>query len=432
MVNWVKREYNIAFRDGEGSTSISFLEKLAKYSITRVRRTFMPMLIYRTKQMYNEKGKMVKKRGGISAATFDKETHVRMLKMKGDEKNQIIGASNNMLGIEIKGARCSGNSEDKMGNKAASEIVVRVEKYFTTNESMTKMDYEKIVSGIRKEQESLKENNNNVREIVEIGKEHELKDAGENLENLPEMRDYFPVMPELPCFEEKVTYADAIFENVEGIGETSVSCKEKECEEVEGEVGEGRFKDEKSDPEKINSEKVLDSMMKESDKVEEEDNERTESEEDGGKEYSENVNDEDEDEAMKKSNRDEKEKTLITEKNNEEDKGNGQTKASRAKRGKRKVKKYVGKTRCGSCILEVETTKNEEVLLKLYGDDMMCAGTCKKTLYEVVDENNMAWVCKNCQRMECRLMYCFECRKKSNYDRGENEEPLKKRLRKRK
>ena len=71
---------------------------------------------------------------------------------------------------------------------------------------------------------------------------------------------------------------------------------------------------------------------------------------------------------------------------------------------------YTGKRRCAEkkCTLDIETETHEGTLWNRYGPKMKCSG-CYIGLLEAMKKTKLAMVCRGCKDEKCRFMLCLEC-----------------------
>ena len=71
---------------------------------------------------------------------------------------------------------------------------------------------------------------------------------------------------------------------------------------------------------------------------------------------------------------------------------------------------YTGKRRCAEkkCTLDIETETHEGTLWNRYGPRMKCSG-CHIGLLDTMKKNKLAMVCRGCKDEKCRYMLCLEC-----------------------
>lgn len=82
---------------------------------------------------------------------------------------------------------------------------------------------------------------------------------------------------------------------------------------------------------------------------------------------------------------------------------------------------YLGKRRCAEkkCYLDIETETHEGTLWNRYGPRMKCSG-CHIGLLEAMKKNELAMVCRACKDEKCRYMLCLECNNNIKGGRGRN------------
>ena len=88
IVNEMMDTYNMKYRDNNASMSKPFIEKIATYAVTRVRRTLLPRLVHRSKLEFNANGKRIKKEP-IATLQFRPEIHVKTLN-EGDQNHESM------------------------------------------------------------------------------------------------------------------------------------------------------------------------------------------------------------------------------------------------------------------------------------------------------------------------------------------------------
>ena len=77
MVQKVMRNINLEWRDRGNDTSKTFMDRVARFSIAKVRKSLMPMLLRKTVQEYTRPGVRKRRRGGARRQKFNPEHNIK-------------------------------------------------------------------------------------------------------------------------------------------------------------------------------------------------------------------------------------------------------------------------------------------------------------------------------------------------------------------
>ena len=77
MVQKVMTNLNLEWRDRGNDTSKTFMDRVARFSIAKVRKSLMPMLLRKTVQEYTTQGVRKRRRGGARRQKFNPEHNIK-------------------------------------------------------------------------------------------------------------------------------------------------------------------------------------------------------------------------------------------------------------------------------------------------------------------------------------------------------------------
>ena len=378
------QEYNIEYRDKDCSMAKTFIEKLATYSVTRVRRCLMPRLVFRTKLELNENGKRKKRKGGILTLPFKPELHVKKeLAVASDQQSRSPSSPRFPFGLVGRvNTRRSDNDCDVSGltdlslNSAAARWKI-VDDYFRNGgDRLTKQEYEKMTY----DEEVLRNASETEPKVLD---DEDCLDDG----NFTSIEDDSVLL-----LRNKEVIADT--SSVLGMGLFQVSNDKGETVERTEQIVKQPLPPLGGVEVNANMDdhmRNVEGIMKEITGIRGHEIVRsdTETESEGG----------DKENTKRDSVRsqdyvraEEKDKPTIDEGDDEE---------------------YDGGMDCGACEFEMIYEVHPKTLAKEYGSGMICVGKCGRRLLEINKKEKSNWVCKNCAEWECRKMYCVICKEES-------------------
>ena len=419
MVKQVLTKYNIEYRDDDGETSKTFIDKIATYAITRVRRKFMPLLIFRSEQKLKEDNKTkIKKRGGLSSLKFDKSLHVRVPKSMGKQPNV---ASNNYQGNEDIPTddrfflKTVSGEEDKVKRKGEMTVLKKIWEIFETGRSsITKDEFLAI---------ALTENLNpkDFRTRKEESKENVFmtEDSGGVEYAMPslsqiEMMGEIDMMKETEINECDRAPVNNITMEEEANDQQCMNKKMPASNIIQNETSKARGEEElnigeRTETVKSKTRRVMEKIFLDEDEGD------SDTESEGEEEKMEKQKKRKEIEGGSDDSEDMKTDTQKKGKEKRRKKGRNETKEQEGEKSDDEDP-YDGVKNCGKCELDKEDGwAHEETLYEKYGPGMKCNGKCGKTLFEVMKRDNDAWVCKKCADSECRVMFCAACKDESRF-----------------
>ena len=381
-MDYVIQDYNIELRGTDTSTSKNFIDKIATYAITRVRRKLMPKLTLRTKQVVKD-GKKVKKRGGLKKLKFDPSVHVKKHENQdSDEENRSPRSADKVSHSDTfaKTTQISDLTENSI-QKNEVDAYRKISRFF--HEGRSVMTREEFISLSRQEEnievieDGIVKHNNmpSLSELIEPRRSNEIDLPHDIRSELQASNE----VPQILMTNVPDSLSPEMFGNSDGN-----DCDRETVRNVSVVTDETvRRSNEEEITENVkNTEKEKTADMGEKELVNESENRITD------------------------------EKVVPVENQNESEE---ETESEREEDAE-EVIEYEGDTDCGKCELEKENEwANEEILLDKYGGEMKCAGECGRRLFEIMIKDGTAWVCKECEEMRCRVMFCTLCRENSKF-----------------
>ena len=438
IVNEMMDTYNMKYRDNNASMSKPFIEKIATYAVTRVRRTLLPRLVHRSKLEFNANGKRIKKEP-IATLQFRPEIHVKTLN-EGDQNHESIAETvRNGVGEVALNTECQiSELTDTSITLAAAKWNI-VDKFFRDGGStMSFVEYRNIanerMTGSRDDttrdtsngEETIMHQNLQLREDQEVqidmpplneaqmlATNCEQQNTTKNLENdNTEINNNTTDSEESQSETENESKKNHTQENQDN-GSSDESSDEDECalnktvdsittiaHAAKGGVFLDDSEDEKTDEElqhaKNEPPKNLDKTRQE------------------GKQHAKEKNNQ-----KQTSNKCVVHDTNMVQqknKNTQEVTTDVQTTQPKKRSNKKRKDTYKGNKDCKNCDFEMITETHPVSLKNRFGVGMKCEGDCGRELEHVCRVDKAAWVCAKCNDMKCRKMFCVMC--KNNNDDG--------------
>ena len=435
IVKEMMSTYNIKYRDNNATMSKPFIEKIATYAVTRVRRTLLPRLVHRSKLEFNANGKRIKKEP-ISTLAFRPEIHVKKLNKEDQIHDSIAETVRNGVGEVALTTECQiSELTDTSITEAAAKWNI-VDKFFREGGStMSFIEYRNIAN------ERMNNSRDDTTRDMSNGEETIMHQNLQHREEQEEQID-MPPLQEAQILETNFerNNSQKKFENDNIVINKNTTDSEESQTESENESTKNKTQDirgnessdETSDEDECNLNKTVDSITTIPDATK-------------GSVFLDNSEDEKTDEEIQHPNVDRRKKlgkTKLNGKEHAKDKniskqrsntpvlGNTnmvqdrevntqegptdvQTKQHQKIQKKQRKETYKGSKDCKNCHFEMITETHPVSLKNRFGVGMKCGGDCGRTLEHVCRVNKVAWVCAKCSDMKCRKMFCVMCRSKN-------------------
>ena len=422
--------YNIKYRDNNATMSKPFIEKIATYAVTRVRRTLLPRLIHRSKLELNANGKRIKKEP-ISTLAFRPEIHVK----KNNEEDQVSVAETvrNGVGEVALATECQiSELTDTSITEAAAKWNI-VDKFFREGGStMSFIEYRNIAN------EKMTNSHDDTTRDMSNGEETIMH---QNLQHRADHEEEFdmPPLPEAQVLETNFERENSnnhldddntvTKKNTHDSEESHTESENESRTNKTQEIRENESSDESSEEDECALNITVDSITtipdatKDSVFLDNSEDEKTDEEiqhpnierwenlkrkQQDGNEHANDKNI-----PKQRSNTRVLHKTNVVqerEKITQKRQTNVQTKQQQKNTKKRKQDTYKGSKDCKNCEFEMITETHPVSLQHRFGDGMKCGGDCGRELKHICRVDKAAWVCAKCSDMKCRKMFCVMCK----------------------
>ena len=395
--------YNIKYRDNNATMSKPFIEKIATYAVTRVRRTLLPRLVHRSKLELNANGKQIKKEP-ISTLPFCPEIHVKKLNEENQIQESIAEIVRNDVGEVALATECQISELTDTSITEAAAKWNMVDKFFRDGGStMSFIEYRNIANDrmTNSHDDTTRDMSNGEETIMHQNlRDREDQEGQIDMPPLQEARMLETNFEPKNSKQNLDNYTNTEINKNTPDSEESQTESENECTKNNTrDISEKENSDESSEEDECALNKTVDSIT---------------TIPDGTKDsvFLDNSEDEKTDEEIqhpKMDGRKQLERNKEHEKKSEKNKN-----IPKQRSNKRKKDTYKGSKDCKNCEFEMITETHPVSLRHRFGVGMKCGGDCGRELEEVCRVDRAAWVCAKCSDMKCRKMFCTMCRNKND------------------